>query len=435
MLPKPHWTNGLELDSRHFQLLDRYHEELVDHRLGALVDHTWGIHEIHWDTRAIGAGQAVIKRFDAILPDGTVVDCDASDGTPGPAIAIADLGPKNAQEVYLGLPRLRTGSNVDTRDAKPAARYQRQTVMVPDLAGSGEPAQIDSLRPNVRLLLEGDPLQDYVTLPCARVIRSSTGQLAFDEGFVPPVLSVNASPYLRRELRRALDALMARQALASRSSPRDVTEAVRRWLATIVGSFVPRFADLVNERFVHPHTAYCVLAELLGALAPFSRSGTHRIPPFEFDRLGSVFAEMFAGLGALLDAIGADQHRRIPLVRYDSATLFADLAEPAIFRNDFFLRVTGTDVDDLRVRFPQQCKVAAWPVLPEIVKSATTGVPLKHDPRPPGTLPGGAGTLFFRLEKSEPFSSVIKHGQLGIHHVPGLAITDIALFVVEPGAS
>lgn len=435
MLPKPHWTEGLELGAHHFQLLDRYHEELVDHRLAALVDYTWGIHEIRWDARAIGAGQAVIKRLDAILPDGTLVECDASDGVPGPALAIDDLGPKNAREIYLALPRLRAGSNVAAEEAKSTARFRRETVTVPDLAGNGEPARIEGLRPNVSLVLDGEPMQDFVTLPCARVVRNSAGQLSFDEGFVPPVLSVNASTYLRRELRRALDALMARQALAARSSPRDVTEVVRRWLATLVGSFVPRFADLVNERFVHPHTAYCVLAELLGALAPFSRSGTHRVPAFEFDRLGATFAEMFAGLGALLDAIGADQHRRIPLVHVDPTTLFAELAEPAIFRNHFFLRVTGSDSDDLRIRFPQQCKVAAWQALPEIVKSATAGVPLNHDPRPPGTLPGGAGTLFFRLEKSDAFSLIIKHGQLGIHHVPGLAVTDIALFAVEPGAS
>ncbi|MGH7298129.1 MAG: type VI secretion system baseplate subunit TssK, partial [Polyangiaceae bacterium] len=275
------------------------------------------------------------------------------------------------------------------------------------------------------------------------------------------------------ELVRTLDALMARQDIASRSSTRDVTEAVRRWLGSIVGSFVPRVADIVHQRFVHPHTAYCVLAELCGALSPFTsvipaqrssiapsagtmeipargsseRSpasalvGAHgaaapaRIPPFQFDRPGPVFAELFSRLGVLLDAIGAEQYKRIPLVRYDATTVCADLQEPAIFRRDFFLQVSGTDVDDLRTRVPAQCRVGAWAQLPEILKSATTGVPLQHEPRPPGTLPGGMGTLYFRLQKSDAFSLVIKHGQMGIFHGPALAITDMALFAVEPGAS
>ncbi|MGH7297335.1 MAG: type VI secretion system baseplate subunit TssK, partial [Polyangiaceae bacterium] len=234
--------------------------------------------------------------------------------------------------------------------------------------------------------------------------------------------------------------------------------------------FVPRVADIVHQRFVHPHAAYCVLAELCGALSPFlptapapaqrpsiqppSPRGTMEIParngvpaqangaaasapipPFQFDRQGPVFADLFARLFVLLDAIAAEQYRRIPLVRYDQATLCADLQEPAIFRRDFFLQVSGTDVDDLRTRVPSQCKVGAWPHLPEILKSATSGVLLTHEPRPPGTMPGGVGTLYFRLQKSDAFSLIVKHRQMGIFHGAALPITDMALFAVEPGAS
>jgi type VI secretion system protein ImpJ len=465
---KPHWTDGLELGSHHLQTLDRYCEELVDHRLGVLFEHPWGIHEIRFDTRAIGAGQAVLLKLDAILPDGTVVACDSANGIAGPAVAIGQLAPGEAAALHLGVPRLRTAaSNVDEE----GARYRREKLLVADLTGGSEPAEVDVLRPNLRLLLDSEARQELVTVPVARVVRAASGQLAFDETFVPPVLAVSASPYLRAELVRALDGLMARQDIATRSTTRDVTEAVRRWLGSLVGSFVPRLADVVHQRFVHPHAAYCVLAELCGALSPFAASaaapapsavarpsvppprGTMqipasdyppalnggavpaRIPPFQFDRQGPVFAELFARLGVLLDAIGAEQYKRIPLVRYDPTTLCADLAEPAIFRRDFFLQVSGSDVDDLRTRVPAHCKVGAWPHMPEILKSATSGVPLKHEPRPPGTLPGGTGTLYFRLQKSDAFSLIVKHGQMGIFHGAALPITDMALFAVEPGAS
>ncbi|MGH7297271.1 MAG: type VI secretion system baseplate subunit TssK, partial [Polyangiaceae bacterium] len=186
---------------------------------------------------------------------------------------------------------------------------------------------------------------------------------------------------------------------------------------------------------VHPHVAYGVLAELVGSLAPFTSTGTLAIPPFEYDRLGPTFAALFSALGVVLDAVGAEHHRRIPLVRHDATTLFVDLKEPAIFRNDFLLSVSGTDVDDLRTRVPAQCKIAAWPHLPEVVKSATSGVPLTHEPRPPGTLPGGTGILYFRLQKNDAFHLVMKAGQMGIFHGSGLHITDMALFAVEPGAA
>jgi type VI secretion system protein ImpJ len=468
---KPFWTDGLELAAHHLQTLDRYCEELVDHRLGVLFEHPWGIHEIRWDSRAIGAGQATLLKLDAIMPDGTVVACDGANGNPGPTVVVGNVAPGEAMQLHLGVPRLRAGSpNVDEEGSREVRRYRREKALVADLTGGSEPVEIEGLRPNLRLLLDSEARQELVTLPVARVIRAaSSGQLAFDETFVPPVLAVSASPYLRAELVRALDALMQRQDIATRSTTRDATEVVRRWLGSIIGSFVPRVADLAAQRFVHPHTAYCVLAELCGALSPFASAvpaataprasmlppagsrGTvelpafaapmngaaapARIPPFQFDRQGPVFADLFARLAVLLDAIAAEQYKRIPLVRYDQATLCADLQEPAIFRRDFFLQVSGTDVDDLRTRVPAQCKVGAWPNLPEIVRSATSGVPLQHEPRPPGTLPGAPGTLYFRLQKSDAFSLIVKHGQMGIFHGAALPITDMALFAVEPGAS
>ncbi len=435
MLGKPHWVDGLDLTHHHFELLDRYHEQLIDDRLGALFEHAWGIREIRWDPRAIAAGQVSLRRLDAILPDGTPVACDAAEGAPGPTVAVRDIAPGAAVLVYAGVRQLQAGSNVDDGAGAEPRRYRRDRVLVPDLTGGSESEHLDALRPNLHLLLEGEPRQDFVTLPCARVVRSSAGQLAFDESYVPPVLSVNASPYLRGELRGALDSLMARQVIASRSSAQDATEAVRRWIGSILGSFVPRMADLTHQRFVHPHAAYEVLAELVGALSPFTPSGTIPTPPFAYDRLGPVFARLFADLAMALDAVGAEHYRRLALVRHDPTTLFVDLKEPAIFRHDFLLGVTGTDLDDLRVRVPSQCKLGAWPVLEDIVKSATSGIPLKHEPRPPGALPGGVGTLYFRLQKSDAFSLVVKHGQMGIFHGTTLPITDMALFAVEPGAA
>jgi type VI secretion system protein ImpJ len=430
MLTKPHWTQGLELTAHHFQSLDRYHEDLIARRLDASLDYTWGIHEIQWDPRAIAAGQLVLTKLDAILPDGTPVACDAAEGSAGPSLTIHDLGKKNALEVYLGVSRSGVGETGSV-----SARYVRESVLVADLGGGSDPARVECLRPNLRLLLEGESLQDHVTLPCARVVRSASGQVAFDDAFVPPVLAVSASPYLRRELRRALDELLTRQALHARTAPREVSEILQRWLATIIGSFVPRVADLVQQRFAHPLTAYRVIAELLGALAPFSRTGTHRIPPFQYDQLGAVFAEMFGGLAALLEAIGAEQHRRIPLVRVDPSTLFGELSEPAIFRNDFFLRFAGHDVEELRNRVPHHVKVASWADLGNVVRSATSGVALRHEPRPPTTLPNGHGSLYFKLDRGEAFGAIVKHGQLGIHYAAGLPVTDISLFAVEPGAS
>jgi type VI secretion system protein ImpJ len=436
MLHKPHWTQGLELTAHHFQLVDSYMEQLIAHRVEALFDHAWGIHAIRWDTRAIAAGQLALELLEAILPDGTPVVVDADEGGRVPSLTLRELGTKSALEVFVGIPRPWKGDGPASSGELPKTdRYVKESVLVPDFAGGGEPVRVECLRPNVQLLFEGPGLKDFVTLPCARVIRTSAGQLAFDETFVPPVLAVGASPELHRGLRRSLDALLARQSLQARTPPRDASEGVQRWISSILGSFVPRVADLVHQRFVHPSSAYRVMAELLGALAPFTPAGSHRIPPFQYDHMGPMFAEMFSALMTMLDAVGASHHRQIALVRFDPTTLFGDLNEPAIFRNDFFLRVTGGYPDDLRVRVPQHFKIAAWGDLAETLRSATTGVPLRHDPRPPTALPSTDGGVYFKLERGDAFTSIVKHGQIGIHYASGLPLTDVSLFAVQPEAA
>jgi type VI secretion system protein ImpJ len=267
------------------------------------------------------------------------------------------------------------------------------------------------------------------------VVRTASGELAFDEAFVPPVLSVRASGFLQTELRRLLEALVGRQAALKRTSSRDASEAVQRWLSSLLGSFIPRVADLMNQRHVHPLVMYRVLAELLGALAAFTRDGEYRVPPFDYDHLGPVFSDLFGSLTVVLDALGAEQHRRIALQRYDHTTLFAELKEPAIFRNDFYLGVAGNDVETLRAHVPGHFKIAAWSELGVVVRTATAGVPLHLAARPPSTLPDGNGLVYFKLEKTGAFAAIFKTGQLGECEAAGVVDAELALFAVDPGAT
>ena len=106
------------------ELADRYHEDLLAHRLEALCDPTWGIHEIRWDARALGAGQASLKKLAAILPDGTPIACgDGPDGAATRSLPIRDLGKKNTLEVYVGIRRQHTSGAAGEIDK--SARYVR----------------------------------------------------------------------------------------------------------------------------------------------------------------------------------------------------------------------------------------------------------------------------------------------------------------------
>jgi type VI secretion system protein ImpJ len=432
MLRKPHWTLGLELGPHHLQFQDQYHEDLVARRFAALFDYAWGIRDVAWDASAVASGRLTLKLLDAVLPDGTPIQFGAEDASP--TLVVPDLGRKDSLVIYAGVAKPQTKTpSVGDGSANPPTRYVKETSLAPDYASGTDPIRIEWLRPNVRLLHEGDKLNDFAAVACARVIRAAAGGLAIDETFVPPILSIHASPVIKIELRKLFDALVGRKALLARAT-RQTTEGAQRWLLSLLGSFVPRVADMIEEPHASPLALYRLLAELHGAIAPFSPVAAPNVGSFDYNHLDKVFSGLFGDLAVTLDALGAQHHRLIPLQRYDQTTLFAELKEPAIFRNEFFLGVIGMDVGAIRAEVPRQFKIGAWADLAQIVRTATIGVPLHPEARAPAALPDVPGVVYFRLEKNAAFTPIFKSGQIGIYHTPGLGVTDIALYAVDPGA-
>ena len=317
MLPKPHWTQGLELGSHHFQLLDRYHEELIAHRLEALFDHTWGIHGIRWDTRAIGAGQLVLRSSTQSCPTERPSRATRAEGGAGPAIPSATSALETRVEVYLGIRRGTRGSNVDTPNWQGSSppRYVRRACSCRTSSGGQEPIAVEGLRPNVAAPARGaaasglrdpsvrpDRPRGFRTARLRRGIRAARpgGQrLAVPSPRAPAPRSTRSWPARRSGPNRAPRHDGGRPALAR--------EHRRERLSRALG-------DIIHQRYVHPLVAYRALAELAGVPGAFHERGHAPIPAFPFDRLGPVFAELFAGLAIVLEAMGADKHRRMPLV-------------------------------------------------------------------------------------------------------------------------
>jgi type VI secretion system protein ImpJ len=428
MPQKPHWPLGLDLGPQVFQFQDRYHEELIAERFATLFDYAWGISELEWDTRAATTGEVMPKRLRAVLPDGTPIACDAGDPSACPARVIRDLGSRPAMEVYLAIPKL----GLTGADGK-VSRYVKERTVVPDFTSGGDPVALEWLRPNLELLVEGERLDRFTTLACARLVRTTTGGWVFDSAFVPPILSIAASPFIEGGLRRILDGLSNRRLALKRAAPRTSNDSARQWILSSISGFIPRLVDVL-ERRAHPHLAYSTVVEALGALAAFTPRGDVAIPAFDFDHLGEVFANLFHSFQIVLDALGAEQYQRVPLVASDQATLYAVLKEAGIFRKDFYVVVAGEDLERIRTEVPRIFKIAAWNDLARVLATHSRGVTLEPQQSSPEALPHMPGSVYFRLEKNEAFSPIYKTGEMGIHHggLPG--VQEISLYVVDPVA-
>ena len=439
---KPLWYPRLRLMPHHFEFGDAYHETLLSDRLATVHEFAWGIVELQVAPRAIESGQFVLSKLRAILPDGTPVEIDEESGRQL-GRAFDAVGDGESLDVYIGVPLAAADApNVDQNgDPRTLRRYIEEKAKVSDLVTGRDSIDVSWARPNVCLLFEGERLDSFSVLRCARLVRPRKGRVTLDQRFVPSVLTLRASPALVSGTRAILQGLTMRQAslVAQRTQPAlaemSGPDALRYWMASVVGSFVPRVADLLEQN-AHPHVAYGVLAELQGALAAFTPTGTTEVAKFNYLDLSSTFDSLFASILQILETLGQQQYREIPLRRHDDRLIYGELREPTIFRNEFFLGVVGADVESLRQQAPRLLKIAAWDEVTSLISSAVGGVGIKHEYRAPSVLPSRPGVLYFRLDRSSAaWSAIARKATIGIYHPPDLGSFEVSLFAVDPAVA
>ncbi|NHL56393.1 type VI secretion system baseplate subunit TssK, partial [Staphylococcus aureus] len=130
-----------------------------------------------------------------------------------PPVRDVSDGRRDSVEVLLALPaRSASGGNRD--DGKESARPRRWRagqVTVQELAGH-ERSELAVLRHALTLRLSTEENAAFLTCPVARLVRDAQGQWIVDPEFIPPLLSLAASPTRGRERGGLLNPLHARRA-------------------------------------------------------------------------------------------------------------------------------------------------------------------------------------------------------------------------------
>ena len=213
----------------HFQLQNRYFEDLIRFSTEALNVCPVGLSGISWNTEALQNGIVALTHAKAcgFLPDGTPFLIPESDSAPEPLDIRALLSPVAfSGTICLALPALlRGGANcqdANTRYAPVEESY------VDEVTGIDE-RRTEHGRKNFRLMLEEHVTEGWTVLAIGRVLRNGVGGLDFDPEFVPPSISLTASPRLLLIIRRLISLLEEKAAaLASERSSDSVGGSTQR---------------------------------------------------------------------------------------------------------------------------------------------------------------------------------------------------------------
>lgn len=421
------WDEGMLLLPQHFQQWDRHLHGELQRRAAMLLPRHFGLCSLAFDQEALLAGEIGLSAVSGLLPNGVVFEAPNPDPLPPPR-SFKELFQPRAEGlgVHLAMPSQRsTGTAVsdDGMDGNRPTPFLRRRTAVVDEARPGAEREIATAVPNLRILFDGEVLDDYDRIQIGVVQRTETGGYALAPGFVPTCVQLTASPGLLALLRRTVEILAARsEELASRQrQTTGMAGAANLWLLHTLNSSLPQLLHLHRQQRAHPEQLYLALATLAGQLCTFA-GGEHprNLPPYDHADLTTTFRELDHKLRALLETV--IPHRCLPIaLERSSPTMHqARLPDATLLEGAEFFVAVGADVpeDKLVREFPIKAKVSSLDKLQQLLMMAVPGLPLRHVPNPPDEIPRQPGRSYFRLDRTGEHWEAIKSSHSFAFHVP-----------------
>ncbi len=425
------WSKGVLLSPQHLQMQDRFIEETIGFQLAALSFHPWGFSSLEIDREALTGGLLSLTAASGLFPDGMPFDIPRSDAAPQPR-PLDDCWAQDQRTlvVHLAIPEHRVGGhNVSAAEEARNTRYRAEVVLRRDEnTGLAEkPVQV-ALR-NFRLILEGESLEGYTSIPLARVIRSGGSKLTLDSRFVPPLVGIGGNEYVLGIARSLVELLSAKSgSLSGYRRQRNqgladfgVSDIANFWLLYTVNTHLPHFRHLYETRLGHPGDLFSAMSALASALTTFSsRIHPRELPTYDHNDLSGCFTKLDEMLRELLETVVPTNHVTLPL-RLVEPSIYATAVDDDryIAAPQIYLAIHAEmKQDELIRKVPQLMKVSSGDQVERLIKQALAGVGLRHMPSPPSALPIKLNYQYFQLDRSGSEWEAIKRSRNVAAYVP-----------------
>ncbi|TCL05603.1 type VI secretion system baseplate subunit TssK [Sodalis ligni] len=437
---RPLWIEGAFLAPQQFQQQARweaFHRSCLD-RLS--VRYPWGVLSARFDTDALRLNRLKAEYLHVRMADGSLIDTDRCDTLPPPC-DIAQVLPADVRrvEVLLALPlEHANGGNCRRQEEEKGhpVRYRQEWAEVQDVLGN-ESESIAVERYELSLRFDFDKNGEYLTCPVARLLRDGRGNWELDRQFIPPLLSFGAGDEMYRALGLLMGQLQAKRrrlmGMRRESNQRMADFAVADvslfWLLNALNSSEPVLADLLRDPAVHPELLYRELIKLAGALLTFSLDqDIDAIPPYDHERLETVFPPLFGLIGTLLEASLPSRVLTLVLESIGPNYWKAPLNDVRLREEaDFYLSVrSSVPAHRLQSQFPALCKIGAPDDVHELVNTALNGVPLVCLSQVPAAIPLRFENQYFAMDLSHSAAQAMLAAGCCYLYVPG-SLPDIQL--------
>jgi type VI secretion system protein ImpJ len=433
------WSEGMFLHPHHFQQADRYHEHRLNVRLRSIAPLHWGLVDLEINEEGLGNGAFMLLSCHGALADGTPIDIPEADPVPETRLLGEHFDPARGRlDVYLALPVERNGETTCSLEETEwdETRYSREFITAADETDSNSEQQIPTARKNFKLLFGVETLNDYECLKIAEVEQKSAGVFALNANYIPPCLTIAASPQLMRIVRRLRELLLAKSNALAEQIQQRTTQAQEINAAEIynllslqtINQFIPEVNHFYQMRNGHPETLFRLLGRLAGALTPFSSDiRPVDLPEYRHENLADALGRLDEILQELLRALGTAPTKppyiSMSLTKTGDASYEATI-DGYLFAPSYHFYLAargGGDQQTLIGELPRRSKIASREEIKFILDRALRGVGLNYSASPPSALarrPGHAGRCYFTLDTRSDYWEDIKRSNTISIHIP-----------------
>jgi type VI secretion system protein ImpJ len=435
------WSEGMYLGPHVFQCQNRYFEDSLQFTAATLYYRPYGFLGYALDPDALRNGTVCLVHARGLFPDGLAFHMPECGPLPE-ARQIAGLfpPPREGLIVLLAVPAYNPGgANCAIDNDLPQPRFVADTRPIADENTGADERPVRIGRKNIRLLLDTEPQDGYVSLPIARIVRDGSGHYAFDADFIPPVLQLGASERLMLLVRQLIEILDQKSSALTAPaneqtkdfSPRKIANF---WLLHAVNSGLAALRHNWASKRGHPEELFLELSRLGGALCTFSLDAHPRtLPLYDHDRLGECFIALERHIRTHLEIVVPTNCISVPLTRVANYFYEAEIADTRCLGKSRWVFGIQANVGEANLiqRVPELVKICSSKFVGELVKRAMPGLTLTHLPVPPAAVSARVESQYFGISKTGPFwDHIAQTRRVGIY-VPGeLPDPELELLVV-----
>jgi type VI secretion system protein ImpJ len=432
-LTRPVWSEGMYLGPHHFQAQNRYFEDALNFVTSSLWRDASGFAGLQFDSDALRNGTLALTHARGLFADGMAFDLPGSDLAPPPRPFASLFSPVADQlTMYLAVPTIvRDGQNTSVNGAANATRYIASEQKLPDQNTGLDEKPVQVGRKNLQLLAESELSDRYEHLPVVRLLRDGTGRFEVDPAFIPPCISISASPALSSMLRRLIEILDEKSTVFTQEQQQrngvfqagmSARHVAQYWFLHALNSNLPALRHFLLCRHAHPQELFREMSRLGGALCTFGLEVHPRsLPTYDHAHLDTCFAALDEHIRRHLEIVMPSKAIKIPLQAVESFLYSGDVRdERCLGPSRWILEIQSPLGEaDLIATVPRLTKLCSARFVIELIKRALPGLQLKYLSVPPVQIAARVESHYFSIQRTGPcWEHIVQTRQVGIY-VPG----------------